>query len=123
MWAAEDGAGQGEEAFRRIVFGQHQSIRCQTLRREPGPRNLRGQWEQLLLDAARVEDEEARLEAAPVREFDEVWEEGVAALRAKDYPAALRAFLEAKALRPVDAWVTVNLERLRRMGYGTGGAD
>lgn len=129
-WSAQDDEGEGEAAFRRLVLSRAHSVRCQTLRGAPGPRNLSGGFQELLLEAARLDDEDRRGFAPacdepappPPRTFDSVWEEGVAALRSKDYPLALRAFREARTLKPGDAWVTMNLERLRRMGYDPDGA-
>jgi CheY-like chemotaxis protein len=120
VWSAQDDQGEGEAAFRRLVRAPVRFVKCQTLRGTCGPRNLFDGYEHLLLEAARVADEGTQPEsggtAATPRGFDAVWEEGVKALRAKDYPRALSAFQEAQALKPGDAWVSVNLERLRRMG-------
>jgi Flp pilus assembly protein TadD len=49
--------------------------------------------------------------------FGEVWDQGISALLTKDYPGALSAFLEAKALRPEDPRVAANLKRLEDLGY------
>lgn len=50
--------------------------------------------------------------------FEEAWEEGLEALLTKDYPAALRAFLAARELKPEDLKVHANLKRLSELGYG-----
>lgn len=51
-------------------------------------------------------------------EFGELWDRGIQALLSKDYPAALKAFLEAQVLRPDDPRVTANLKRLEDLGFG-----
>jgi CheY-like chemotaxis protein len=48
--------------------------------------------------------------------FELAWDEGVGALLRKDYHAALEAFLRARAIRPDDTKVTVNLRRLAELG-------
>ena len=52
--------------------------------------------------------------------FDELYEEGVDALLARDYPRALEAFKECNSLVPTDSRVIANLKRLTDMGYATG---
>jgi CheY-like chemotaxis protein len=49
--------------------------------------------------------------------FAEAWDRGIGALLSKDYPAALKAFLEARALRPDDPRVAANLKRLEDLGF------
>lgn len=50
--------------------------------------------------------------------FDEAFEAGVEALLSKDYAAAYTSFERAVAIRPDDAKVVTNLERLRQLGFG-----
>lgn len=57
LWSAQDAEGEGEQAFRRIVT-RPGAFRCHTLERDPGPQQIDGSWEMLLLDAMRVADEE-----------------------------------------------------------------
>jgi CheY-like chemotaxis protein len=54
---------------------------------------------------------------ATQQRFGEVWDLGIAALLAKDYPGALRAFLQARDLKPDDPRVAANLKRLDDLGY------
>lgn len=54
---------------------------------------------------------------APVRTFAEVWENAIDAMLRRDYPRAVVVLKEALELRPSDAQVTANLERLRRLGF------
>lgn len=49
--------------------------------------------------------------------FADLWERGVAALLAKDYPLAVQLLVEARALRPGDAQIAVNLKRLKQLGH------
>lgn len=53
---------------------------------------------------------------APPDGFDDAWDDGVGALLRKDYPAALEAFLRARAIRPDDTKVAANLRRLAELG-------
>jgi CheY-like chemotaxis protein len=138
VWCAEDAQGRGEDAFRRLVTTHGLSVRCLPLRGVPSERDVHHDWEGLLLDAVREDDEARRDEAiaappppelppwqpppfpeppAPPADFETVWQRGVTSLREKNYPAALGAFLEAKALRPDDWRVRANLERLRQLGH------
>lgn len=133
VWSAQDEAGRGVQAFRRLVFSDG-TVECRALAEAPGERNLETGWEQLLMEAARLKDESGR-RAAPVpavpaatpaaapaaaaatADFDRIWDEAVAALLAKDHRAALRLFLAAARLRPGDRKVEANLARLKEMGY------
>ena len=54
--------GGGPEAFNRLCAAADAQIRCLPAPREPGPRNLEGPVEGLLLEAARLADEAARRE-------------------------------------------------------------
>lgn len=134
VWAAQDEGGIGFEAFRRIIFSPATKgkVECRTLAGEPGEPNVVGGWQELLMNAARLEDEAARsdrLSSSPPSApapgtpgpstgdgFDEVWEEGVSALLGRNLPMALHAFLRAGAIRPGDRRVEANVNRLREMG-------
>lgn len=132
-WSARDSLGEGEEAFRRLVLKTGGTVECRAHRGDPGPRNLFGGWEEMLLEAAQLEDErqgrasglvepvpslQAEAEAPPPPDrFDELWEEGVMALLAKDYVKAAQAFVKARELRPNDGRVIANLDRLKKMGH------
>jgi CheY-like chemotaxis protein len=59
-WSAQDPHGVGEAAFARMALARGARVTCRTLRESPGERNLERSWEALLLDAARVADEEQR---------------------------------------------------------------
>lgn len=126
-WSARDGEDRGETAFRRLVFRPDANVACRALRGDPGEQDLFERWEQLLIEAARVQDEEqagaeptkplpSAAEDTEERAYAELWDEGVSALLRKDYPAALRTFLRARAMRPDDKRVSANLERLRQLG-------
>jgi CheY-like chemotaxis protein len=176
VWSAVDAYGKGVEAFKRCAFHRAGPIECHALEGEPGPRDIDGGIEALLLDAAREIDERQRdaqasagaapapaparrsstafpaaapaaaapprrssaaipvatapRRAAPVatepaeapavdpaKRFGEVWDQGINALLSKDYPAALQAFLEARALKPEDPRVAANLQRLEDLGF------
>lgn len=138
-WAAEDEVGSGEPAFRRVMFSGDGAVRCRGVARDPGRRNLDKTSEELLLESARLVDEEEAHEAplraslaepeavpeAPARTFETLWDEGVAALLAKDYRRARDAFVAAQELNPSDWRVAVNLRRLSRLlgEDGTGSED
>jgi CheY-like chemotaxis protein len=49
--------------------------------------------------------------------FATAWDRGIASLLRKDYPGALRAFVEARQLRPNDPRVAANLKRLQDLGF------
>lgn len=127
LWSARDEQGEGPLAFQRVVT-RSGMFRCHTLDRDPGPRQIEGQWEMMLLDAMRLDDErrlaalvaeeaaaEARAHAPP--SYDEAFERGVEALLARDWPEAGAAFEAALAARPDDPKATANLERLRALGH------
>lgn len=57
LWTAADTHGTGPEAFRRLAFLAGASVRVRGLRDDPGRRTITGNWEQVLLDAAREIDE------------------------------------------------------------------
>lgn len=194
LWSATKGAQQGEEALRELVFATGVNVSCVGVRRPDSARNIRQSWESILLEAARLHDEDqvdgsnpfgdegpvtiefdrvdepttVRPQPPPVtpaedrptiefdyekrerrlREyedsqhparnpsspehtapaasnyvkvrFDELYEEGVDALLARDYPRALEAFKECNSLIPTDPRVIANLKRLTDMGYTAG---
>lgn len=60
VWTAVDPKGDGVEAFRRLAFARDAVTRVRTLREDPGPQTMFGSWESVLLNAARIEDEETR---------------------------------------------------------------
>ncbi len=145
-WFASDRQGGGEAALKRLAFVKGSSVRCKTLLERPEERNLPGHWEMVLLEAARKSDEEAQSgsttdaealgeltwgaseapqpappplpprRAAEDIAFEEAWDEGIDALLSRDYPAALRAFLVAKELKPDDSKVHANIKRLAELG-------
>lgn len=137
VWAAADREGTGVAAFERVVLAPPGRVECRTLREDAGPRDVHGDWERLLLEAARRADEArasgrqaqamappdeapaAESPAAPAGdgEFEAAWNDGVEALLAKDYAAALRCFRTAARARPEDGRVRANLDRLRVLGY------
>ncbi len=58
LWSAVDAKGGGKEAVYRMMFAEDLSVQCSALRNEPGPQNITGHWEGILLDAARSFDED-----------------------------------------------------------------
>lgn len=139
VWDAQAGTLSGVEAFDRIMWREGGSVRCRPLV-EPGPRTVTGPTESLLMDSvARSHNETAGHDAVPETaepetpppatpgprmlqaSFERLVDDGVGALLAKDYAAALVAFVAADALLPGDAVVRANLGRLAEMGFGGGG--
>lgn len=133
-WSATDERGEGPDALRRLAFLEDAVVTCRTLVGDAGPRTLDGRWEWVLMEAARIEDENHRLESDPAsglppatcaespqeraaRAFERAWDEGVEALLRKDYPTALDAFLRAREFAPEDTKVAANLRRLAQLGY------
>lgn len=127
VWSARLAAERGPEgldgveSLRRLLFEPGAVVTCRTLRGSPGERNVNGGWQELLLEAARIEDEDGQAPPEGRDPFDEAWEEGVAALLRKDYPAALGFFRRADSVRPGDRRVEANLTRLREMGVAEEG--
>jgi CheY-like chemotaxis protein len=136
VWSAEDPQGKGFDAFRRLAFGTPQGVvSCHTLKEAEGGRELDGNWEEMLMEAARITDEEGAgvageeeaelpdiFEAEPLEEgdgFDELFDDAVNALLAKDYAKAYADFTRALELRPGEKKAEANLARLRDMGHGT----
>ncbi|MCA9671535.1 MAG: response regulator [Myxococcales bacterium] len=58
VWSADDDLGSGRRALRRLLFRPNAATRCEAVSpsKLPGPRNVRGRWESLLLEAAQFED-------------------------------------------------------------------
>lgn len=143
LWSAVDKQGAGEDALRRLLFSHCTLARCVTVHEAPGPRAFSQSSQSLLMEAARLYDEEqhvirssaaARPESDPspaprVRAagdkrkgpcFEDLFEQGVDALLRKDYAAACESFSAAAALRPEDTRVAANLKRLRALGFVAG---
>lgn len=148
LWTASDKSGEGEQAFRRLVFLPNAIARVRSWTGNPGERTIERGWEALLLDAAREMDErgkagediddlldestsivfeEPESEGAPasvaatkveVDPFTRAFDEGVSALLVKDYAKAYAAFAEAASHQPEDTKTQANLERLRQLGFG-----
>lgn len=126
LWSAVDTQGDGEPALRRLIFSRSILSRCVALTEDPGPRSFTESSQSLLLEAARLFDEESHQEKPPLARpqapegkppcFEDLFESGVDALLRKDYAASWRAFNQAAALRPDDARVAANLKRLQSMG-------
>lgn len=145
VWTARDPLGQGEDAFRRLLFGREFRVTCRTLVESPQERNIHLGWETLLMEAARIHDEmkeagelqreledleqatlapcETVPEPVPPTEasstadaFETAWETGINALLNKEYQAALRAFLLADQIQPGNRRVEANVRRLHEMG-------
>lgn len=129
-WSAADARGDGMDAFRRLALASGVMVRCMTLVGDPGPRNLTGSGESLLLECARLADEASRgkppapgagaasddpLADEPEPSFEGLFERGVEASLAKQHQAALDAFRQALALRPDDAKTRVNIQRLEKL--------
>ncbi|MCB9584888.1 MAG: response regulator [Polyangiaceae bacterium] len=55
--SARDDSGVGDAALRRLAFMKGSGVRCRTLLERPTEQNLEGNWEWLLMEAARQADE------------------------------------------------------------------
>lgn len=60
LWTASDTQGEGEDAFRRLVFLPKAAAHVRSWSGEAGPRTIHRGWEAMLLDAARELDERSR---------------------------------------------------------------
>lgn len=60
LHTASDQQGEGEDAFRRLVFLPGAAARVRAFDGDPGTRTIHRGWEAMLLDAARELDERAR---------------------------------------------------------------
>ncbi|MFO0579343.1 MAG: response regulator [Polyangia bacterium] len=58
VWSAVDRQGAGEGALRRLLFSRCTLARCVNVRDEPGPREFTESSQSLLMEAARLHDEE-----------------------------------------------------------------
>lgn len=66
IWSATDAEGSGNAAFRRLAFRRDARIVCNAVEEDPGERNIFDSWEGVLMEAARLHDEENRPpDAAP----------------------------------------------------------
>ena len=71
LWGAQDQQGDGMEALRRMMFADNATVHCSSLPPgHTGHRNLEGTWEALLMEAARLNDEE---QAGRQSEPDDEW--------------------------------------------------
>ncbi len=125
IWSALDEEGAGTEAFRRLVRSDALA-RLKTAKGEPPLRNVHGQWEHLLLDAARLEDEESRrvaVEPVPVddsevgRQVDEHLRTAARCVLHRDLESAATHFAMASALQPEDDAIQKNLDGLGSLGF------
>ncbi|MDH5673433.1 MAG: response regulator [Myxococcales bacterium] len=135
IWSASHGALRGAAAFMELAFAPDARVACSRLMTGAGPREIEESADFLLMEAARCHDEhtsrgpemsaelifveddtEAEETEDGTEDFEQHWEAGIDALLAKDYQGAFASFLAAQALRPEDAKVHANLERLRSMG-------
>ncbi len=55
--SARDERGGGDAALRRLAFSKGSLVRCRTLLEQPREQNLDGNWEWLVMEAARQADE------------------------------------------------------------------
>jgi DNA-binding response OmpR family regulator len=138
LWSAHDDQGSGMVALRRLVFRDGVEVQCMTLKGAPGVRDVVGAWEAVLLESARLLDEERAQGSAPSEapptttpastpeeeaqaesdvRFELAWEHALEAMLKKDYPAAAQAFRVAQSLRPDDPRVAANLKRLGELGH------
>lgn len=72
LWTASDKEGEGEQAFRRLVFLPDAVARVRSWTGNPGKRTIERGWEALLLDAARELDERSKEADDVDAAFDEV---------------------------------------------------
>ena len=107
------------------------TVTCSAQTGPPGERNLEGNIESILLEAARQRDE-GQIEHPPLPDldavasppapgpspFDRLRDDAMNAMMAKDYRAALSLFEQAQALVADDRLVNANIERLRALTTG-----
>ena len=60
LWSATDAIGTGEAAFKRLAFLADEGVRCVALAGPEGAREIEARFDALVLDAARLHDEEVR---------------------------------------------------------------
>lgn len=126
LWAAEDHLGSGAPAFMRMAFASGPGVSCTTLNADPEPRTIQEPWESLLLVSGSAAESEAQdvepppaAPKAPAEQgghLDQLLDQGMDALLAKDYKCALRCFEEAERLVPGHRVATANIARLVEMG-------
>ncbi len=145
IWAASWGSKTGFDAFASAVAAHDARIDVVQSAGAPGQRQLAGNWQEALLEAARLEDEErasvrnpslrpdeldfsdildgvVRPEIVEVPEprhtdHQELIERGVQAVIARRYPDAVRAFERALEIVPNSYALRHRISRLRQLGY------
>lgn len=127
LWSAQDGEGEGEAAFKRLVVASevHErktELSCKKIdMEEMGPRNIEGSLDNLLLNAVFEEEEQLRNQAEEGgREgpsFADLMDKGVEKLLSKEYAEALGFFSRALVLEPENPTAKTNIQRLHEMGY------
>ncbi len=137
VWQAHHGVEDGEPAARALVVAAGLRVEIDPYVGDPGPRTVHQGVDHLLLDAFRLHDEASRppgwTDAEATQEWpgpqavaaardttaqvDQLLDEGLDALLARDYLGAWIAFSAADTLRPGDPVVRANLNRIREMGY------
>jgi len=70
VWAAEAGEAEGLDAFTVVAWKEGSRVRCRTCHGDPGPRQLEGSAEGLLMDTARELDEHNRDHGQETSFFD-----------------------------------------------------
>ena len=118
VWSAKDEAGEGEDAFRRLLRPEMRA-RVRAPKETPA-KNVHRPLMTLLLDALRANDESAREEPSepPSAEVDlrALRTEASQLLLARQYTEAAQRF-EALAKLDPSPVVKANLEQLRKLGY------
>jgi len=130
-WAARDALGSGDAAFMRLALKAN--AHCRTLVDRSVPRTVEGRAEFLLMEAARLQDEGAIVGDAPAPAgggaaptqataaagddgFEALMDESIDAILGRDHRRAATLLSRARALRPSDARVIANLQRLKALG-------
>jgi CheY-like chemotaxis protein len=135
-WAARDALGTGDEAFMRLAL--QPNAWCRTLIDKNVARTVEGRAEFLLMEAARLQDEglsaaasssSSSLAAFPspsgsslstsapgIDAFDALMDECIDAILGRDHQRAAGLLSRARTLRPDDARVRANLQRLKALG-------
>ncbi|MBX7197652.1 MAG: DUF4388 domain-containing protein [Sandaracinaceae bacterium] len=108
--SARDAEGRGLPALSRLL-SSHVAARVRELLDIPST-DLSLDWQHALFEAMKLADEAPRAAS-----FEELMESLSQALLERDYARAAEALGRAAELRPDDALVKVNLERLRKLGY------